>query len=72
MAVQDEDGTLHIDRQGLRDAIGATSGFGGLTGSLTCDDFGDCAAAKIDIVQNTEAQVSINDVKANVLFTFEP
>lgn len=72
VAVDNGDGTLTIGRQALRDAVAATSGFAGLTGTLACDEFGDCAAAKIDIVQNTEAQVSINEVKENVLFTFEP
>jgi branched-chain amino acid transport system substrate-binding protein len=72
VAVEDDDGTLHIDRQALLDEIGSTEGFEGLTGSLTCDEFGDCADAKIDIVQNTAAQVSIEDVRGNVLYTFEP
>lgn len=72
VAVQDEDGTVHIDRQALRDAVGATSGFEGLTGTLTCDEFGDCADPKIDVVQNTEGTVTIDEVRANVLYTFEP
>lgn len=71
VAVQDGD-TLTIGRQALRDELYATSGFQGLTGTLTCDEFGDCADAKIDIVQNTEAEEAIEDVRANVLFTFEP
>jgi branched-chain amino acid transport system substrate-binding protein len=43
VAVQDEDGTLHIPRQGLRDALYATKNFAGLTGDLTCGPTGDCA-----------------------------
>lgn len=72
VAVDDGSGNLLIPRTALRDAVAATSGYEGLTGTLTCDEFGDCAAPKIDIVQNTEAEVSINEVKANVLFTYEP
>ncbi len=72
VAVQEDDGTVHIDRQALRDAVGATSGFEGLTGTLTCDEFGDCADPKIDVVQNTEETVTIDEVRANVLYTFEP
>jgi len=71
-AVDDGSGNLTIGRQALRDAVASTSGFSGLTGSLTCDEYGDCAAPKINIVQNTEQQESINDVAANVLYTFEP
>ena len=43
VAVQDADGTLHIPRQALRDALYATVDFPGLTGSLTCSPTGDCA-----------------------------
>jgi branched-chain amino acid transport system substrate-binding protein len=68
----DEGGTLQIDRQALRDAVGATSGFAGLTGTLTCDEFGDCADPAIDVVQNTDEAETIDQVRANVLFTFEP
>jgi ABC-type oligopeptide transport system substrate-binding subunit/ABC-type branched-subunit amino acid transport system substrate-binding protein len=39
----DPDGTLHIKRQALRDALTATTNFSGLTGSLTCSATGDCA-----------------------------
>ena len=45
----DEDGSLHIGRQAMRDCLGATSGFSGITGTLSCDQFGDCADPKISI-----------------------
>ena len=43
VAVQDADGTLHIGRQAMRDAMYATKDFKGLTGNLTCSPTGDCA-----------------------------
>jgi branched-chain amino acid transport system substrate-binding protein len=43
VAVQDADGTLHIGRQAMRDALYATKDFKGLTGNLTCSPTGDCA-----------------------------
>jgi branched-chain amino acid transport system substrate-binding protein len=43
VAVQEADGTLHIPRQALRDALYAVENFPGLTGNLTCSDTGDCA-----------------------------
>ena len=43
VAIQEENGTLHIGRQALRDALYATRDFQGLTGSLSCDEFGDIA-----------------------------
>lgn len=51
VAVQDEDGTLHVGRQALRDCMYATSGFTGLTGNLTCTPTGDCADPKIAVYE---------------------
>lgn len=44
-----DDGTLQIGRQGLRDCLYATEGFEGITGTLTCDQYGDCADPKISV-----------------------
>jgi branched-chain amino acid transport system substrate-binding protein len=71
VAVEGDDGSLTIGRQALRDALYATTDFEGLTGTLTCDEFGDCAEAKINIVQNTEEQETIADVAGNVQATYE-
>jgi branched-chain amino acid transport system substrate-binding protein len=39
--------TLLIPRKALADAVRATTDFGGLTGTITCSDDGECAAASI-------------------------
>lgn len=58
VAVQDPDGTLHIGRQALRDAVLATKGYQGLTGALTCNETiagkknpGDCGDPHIAVYQ---------------------
>ena len=51
VAVQDADGTLHIPRQALRDAIYATKDFKGMTGNLSCTPTGDCADPHIAVYQ---------------------
>ncbi len=51
VAVQDEDGTLHIPRQALRDAMYATTGYDGLTGNLSCSPTGDCANPVIAVYE---------------------
>jgi len=51
VAVQDEDGTLHIGRKALRDALYGTKDFEGVTGTLNCDSFGDCADPEIAVNQ---------------------
>jgi branched-chain amino acid transport system substrate-binding protein len=53
VAQQDGD-TLIIGKQALRDAIAATSGFQGLTGSITCGESGDCADPKIAVYEVTD------------------
>ena len=49
VGVAEEDGALHFGRQAMRDCLYATSGFSGITGSLTCDEVGDCADPKISV-----------------------
>jgi branched-chain amino acid transport system substrate-binding protein len=68
VAQQGEDGTLIIGRQALRDAVGATSDYEGLTGTLTCDEFGDCADPKIAVnhVENAEFVPVWNDVEGSL------
>jgi branched-chain amino acid transport system substrate-binding protein len=51
VAVQGDDGTLLIGRQALRDALFATSGMTGITGTIACDEYGDCADPKIAVSQ---------------------
>ena len=62
---------LHIDRLALREALSATSGFGGIIGSITCDEFGDCGVPIIAVFQHN----NLDDIlasKANILYTYDP
>jgi branched-chain amino acid transport system substrate-binding protein len=43
VAVENSDGSLSIPRTALRDALAATSGYQGITGTITCTPLGDCA-----------------------------
>ena len=51
VAVQDADGTLHIPRQALRDAVYATENHVGMTGNLSCTPTGDCADPHIAVYE---------------------
>ena len=42
VAKTDADGNLYIGRKALRDALFATSKLHGMTGDITCDQYGDC------------------------------
>ena len=72
VAVQDADGTLHIGRQALRDALYATTGFEGVSGTLACDEFGDCAATKFDIVRLDDPSAGLDGLRSNVIYTYTP
>ena len=58
VVVKDADGTLHVQKQALRDAIAATKDFKGVTGNLTCDANGDCADPKIAIYQSSAEDIA--------------
>jgi branched-chain amino acid transport system substrate-binding protein len=56
VAIQGDDGTTYIPRTALRDAFFATSEHEGITGSLTCNETGDCADARISVSQVTDGE----------------
>jgi branched-chain amino acid transport system substrate-binding protein len=47
----EDNGNIHIGRQALRDCLYDTTGFVGITGTLTCNIYGDCADPKISVSQ---------------------
>jgi len=59
VAVKDKDGNLYIGRQALRDALFATKDMAGITGTITCDENGDCADPQIVInqIQNVDGKL---------------
>ncbi len=56
MAVKSGD-TIYVGRKALRDAIFATKDFAGITGTLTCGQYGDCGAPVIAVYQITAREV---------------
>jgi branched-chain amino acid transport system substrate-binding protein len=54
--VKDGD-TLYIPRKALRDALYATKGQKGLTGTISCSEFGDCADPRIAVFQQTAENI---------------
>jgi branched-chain amino acid transport system substrate-binding protein len=72
VAVQDADGTLHIGRQALREALYATSGYQGLSGNLTCDEYGDCGAIRLQATRLDDPAAGLEGLAANVVYTYPP
>ncbi|MFM7174025.1 MAG: hypothetical protein ACKO4U_13430, partial [Caldilinea sp.] len=56
VAQPDDSGNLVIDREALIAAIRSTAGLAGITGTLTCDELGECGAGGVQIftVENGE------------------
>ena len=64
-------GKLYIDRAALREEIGATAGFQGIIGELSCDDFGDCGTGRANIYYHTDSGVT-NPAQLPVVYQFAP
>ena len=70
VAIQEPDGALHIGRQALRNALYTTRGFKGVSGSLTCDEFGDCAIPVFNILRLDDPSAGLEGLQSNVMFTY--
>ncbi|WP_420623028.1 branched-chain amino acid ABC transporter substrate-binding protein [Candidatus Poriferisodalis sp.] len=64
--------TLVVDRQGIRDHLNSVTGYSGLIGTINCDEFGDCGAARITVVQNIGGEDNVEASMENVMFSFAP
>jgi branched-chain amino acid transport system substrate-binding protein len=67
----DADGNLVIDKAGVREYLNGISGYSGLIGTISCDEFGDCGSQKITIVKHDDS-TDIEASKANVVFEYAP
>jgi branched-chain amino acid transport system substrate-binding protein len=68
VAVEGADGSLSIDRAKLREALFATAGFQGLTGSLTCNETGDCADPRIAVYQVTQDNLTKGETPTDKIY----
>ncbi|MCP4344532.1 MAG: ABC transporter substrate-binding protein [Desulfobacterales bacterium] len=72
VAVKEKDGSLHIGRQALRDALNATENFKGLTGRISCDKFGDCGSSRFNIMRLDDPAAGFKGLISNVIYTYTP
>lgn len=68
VAIRDQKGTLHIGRQALRDTLYATLAFKGVTGNLSCNQFGDCAKASFNVLRLDDPSLGVNGLESNVVY----
>lgn len=57
VAKKEKDGTLYIGRKALRDALYATKNMKGITGKISCSEFGDCADPRIAVYLTTPENI---------------
>ena len=70
VAIQDGE-RLIVDRNALRRELYATSGFEGLVGTLSCDEFGDCGTGRINIYHHTDTSIT-DPSQLSVVYRFVP
>ncbi len=68
VAIDNGDGSISIPRTALKDAVLATSGHQGVTGTITCNPFGDCAT-EVTIGLYQVPDVPFLDPKAKPVFS---
>lgn len=67
----EDNGKLYVDRAALRRELHHTSGFQGLLGTLTCDEFGDCGTGRINIYHHTDLNIT-DPAQLPVVYRFSP
>jgi branched-chain amino acid transport system substrate-binding protein len=68
VAIDNGDGSISIPRTALKDALLATSGYEGITGTVTCDLLGDCAT-EVTIGLYQVPDVPFDDPQAKPVFS---
>lgn len=71
VALQEPDQTLHIGRQALRDALYGMKNYPGVTGDLSCNQFGDCGVAQFEVVQVINPEAGIEGLKSNIVYHYQ-
>jgi len=71
-AVKGKNGSFVIGRQALRDALLATKQYPGVAGLLECDEFGDCATPRFNVLRMDDPSRGVAGLAANVVYTYAP
>lgn len=66
-----DDGSLMVDRAGVREYLNTVSGYSGIIGTINCDDFGDCGSQRITVIHH-QSSADLDASKANVVFEYAP
>lgn len=67
----DDSQQLIIDRAGVRQYFDELRNYSGITGSLSCDAFGDCGPQTVTIIHHTDSN-DVETSKNRILYEFAP
>ena len=63
--------SLVIDRAGVREYLDGVSGYSGIIGSITCDDFGDCGVRRLVVVEHLDS-TNPAGTRTNIVYEYAP
>lgn len=66
------DGGLVLGRDALRQTLYTLEDFQGATGELDCDEFGDCAFPRFNVLRLDDPEKGVAGLQANIVFQFSP
>lgn len=66
--VRRDDGSLHIPRQALRDTLYSTTSLDGVTGTLSCNAFGDCILPVFNVLRLDTPSLGLKGLETNVVY----
>jgi branched-chain amino acid transport system substrate-binding protein len=69
-AILNRDGILYLGRKALRDTLYATTGFKGVSGTLNCNQFGDCTRPAFNILCLEEPSRGLEGLQSNIVFSY--
>lgn len=70
-ASRPDGGKLVIDLAGVREHLDGVSGYGGIIGPITCDDFGDCGVRKLVVVEHLDSGDPAA-TRSNTVYAYTP
>ena len=70
-AADEQDGTLVVDRAKVRAHLDGVDGYAGLIGGISCDPFGDCGRAVVEILEHLDAG-DVGAGRSNSVYEYAP
>ena len=70
VAIRDKNGGLYFGRNKLREILYKTQAYKGVTGNLSCDQFGDCGPAAFNVLRLDDPSAGLKGLEENVVYSY--